>query len=113
MILKFKVTHPEGQTGITKYLELKWDFPLKKGGLSQKVLKEALEGLHGVEFVNMARYTSHIGYAEHVVAPDDLAHDIAEVLTDDKDFLYTYNKYDALREYGAAERIKVDTAISL
>lgn len=108
MILKFIITKGESSHFI-KRLEIRWDFPLKKGGPTQQQMKRTLEGLHGVEFVDFARYTCVLGYAEHVIDPTDLAYDVAETLQDDKDLLHTYNKCEASPEYGAAERVQVET----
>jgi hypothetical protein len=107
MILKFKITKGESSHFI-KRLEIRWDFPLKKGGPTQQEMRRTLETLHGVEFVDFARYTCVIGYAEHVIDPSDLAYDIAETLEDDKEILHVYNKTEARPEYGAAERIEVE-----
>lgn len=109
MILKFNITPSESNHPIVKRIEIKWDFPLKKGGEVQREMKRTLEELHGVEFVDCQRYTAYVGFAEHVVKVADLAEDIAITLEENRELIYLYNKHEAKPTYGAAERIEVES----
>jgi hypothetical protein len=111
MIMAFRISRPEQAGNYFQRLEMRWDFPIVRGGPTHQELKKTLEELHGIEHIDLQRYSCFIHYAAHVIDMDDLAFDVAHSLEHNRKLLEEYNKTDARKEYGAAERVEVNIAI--